>query len=99
MTLAALAHQSAGLFCEHCRKGTKFVPIHIAAQAAGVSKPTVYYWMERGWVHWRELPSGRRVICEESLSRPARDPLSSTAHPNRGVSKDSVKGVLFYKVP
>jgi len=28
------------------------------------------YWMDHSWIHWRELPSSRRVICVESLSRP-----------------------------
>ena len=43
-----------------------------AVQVVGVSRSTIYYWMERGWIHWREVPSGRRVICEASLSRDAR---------------------------
>ncbi len=34
----------------------------------GVSRSTIYYWMDRGWIHWRLLPSGRRVICMSSLS-------------------------------
>ena len=37
-------------------------------QVAGISRSTLYYWMERAWIHWRELPSNRRVICQESLS-------------------------------
>ncbi len=56
-------------FCEHCRRDTKFLPIRITIQVAEVSRSTVYYWMDRAWVHWRVLPSGRRVICQESLSR------------------------------
>jgi predicted site-specific integrase-resolvase len=61
-------------FCDHCRKETKFLPIHASRQAAGISRSTVYYWMDRAWIHWRELPSGRRVICQESLSHRARQP-------------------------
>jgi predicted site-specific integrase-resolvase len=49
-----------------------FLPIRNTIQVAGVSRSTVYYWMERAWIHWRELPSGRRVICQESLSHQAR---------------------------
>jgi len=60
-------------FCEHCRKETKFLSLHSAVAIAGVSRSTVYYWMERRWIHWRESPSGRRLICEASLSRPVRD--------------------------
>jgi|tagenome__1003787_1003787.scaffolds.fasta_scaffold10640951_1 hypothetical protein len=56
-------------FCEHCGKETHFVPIHRAILITGVSRSTVYYWIDKEWVHWIELPSGRRVICEEALSR------------------------------
>lgn len=63
---------SAAFFCETCQKQTRFLPIHFALAVAGVSRSTMYYWMERGWIHWRELPSGRRVICQDSLSRQAR---------------------------
>lgn len=65
---------SASFFCDHCHKETKFLPLHSAIALAGVSRSTMYYWMERRWVHWRESPSGRRLICEASLSRPMRDP-------------------------
>ena len=58
-------------FCDRCQKETKFLPIHATRQAAGVSRSTVYYWMERAWIHWRELPSRRRVVCQESLSHQA----------------------------
>ena len=54
-------------FCEHCKKETHFVPIHRAITIAGVSRSTIRYWMQKGWVHCLELPSGRRVICVESL--------------------------------
>ncbi len=62
----------ARLFCETCQKESNFLPIYVATKIAGVSRSTMYYWLERGWVHWRVLPSGRRVICEASLSRPAQ---------------------------
>ena len=58
-------------FCEHCRKDTTFFSITRALQITGVCRSTVYYWMEHNWVHWCELPSGRRVICQESLVRQA----------------------------
>jgi hypothetical protein len=59
----------AVLFCEHCKRDTKFLPIRNTIQIAGVSRSTVYYWMDHAWVHWRVLASGRRVICQESVSR------------------------------
>jgi predicted DNA-binding transcriptional regulator AlpA len=67
---------SAAHFCDHCRKETQFLPLHSAIVLAGVSRSTMYYWMERRWIHWRESPSGRRLICEASLSRPMREPLA-----------------------
>jgi hypothetical protein len=50
------------------------MPIRKTVLMAGVSRSTVYYWMDRAWIHWRELPSGRRIICQESLSHQARQP-------------------------
>jgi hypothetical protein len=60
----------ACFFCDHCKKETHFVNIQRASMIAGVNRSTVYYWLDKDWVHWRELPSGRRVVCQESLSRP-----------------------------
>lgn len=62
----------ARLYCERCQKESNFLPIHAVIKVAGVSRSTIYYWLEHGWVHCLQLPSGRRVICEASLSRPAR---------------------------
>jgi hypothetical protein len=53
----------AVFFCEHCKKDTKFLPIRNTIQIAGISRSTVYYWMDHAWVHWLVLASGRRVIC------------------------------------
>jgi len=64
---------SAASICEYCHKDTTFLPLHSAIALAGVSRSTMYYWMEHRWVHWRETPSGRRLICEASLSRPMCD--------------------------
>ena len=56
-----------------------FVPIRISVwvqrrETRGrVSRSTMYYWMEHRWIHRRELPSGRGLICEASLSRRMRD--------------------------
>ena len=59
-------------FCEHCQKETRFVPIYYALALTGKSRPTLYYWMKRSWIHWLEQPSGRRLICEQALVRKAR---------------------------
>jgi predicted DNA-binding transcriptional regulator AlpA len=74
-------------FCDRCQKETKFLPIHATREAAGVSRSTMYYWMERAWIHWRELPSGRRIICQASLSRRAPE-LDADLHlENKNVSE------------
>jgi predicted DNA-binding transcriptional regulator AlpA len=69
---------SARFFCDHCKKETHFLPIQYAVALAGVSRSTMYYWMDRRWVHWRELPSRRRIICKESLShQPVPEPIAA----------------------
>lgn len=57
-------------YCDFCNRETEFIPIYQAVRLTGVSRSTIYYWMEKQWVHWRSLPSKRRVICRESLSMP-----------------------------
>jgi hypothetical protein len=58
--------------------------MHLARGVAGVSRTTMYYWIQRDWVHYRELASGRRVVCQESLSR--RTPKSESDHvPPNGI--------------
>ena len=59
----------AKLYCEKCDKYSRFLSIQYVVHATGVSRSTVYYWMEHAWVHWIELPGGHRRICEESLHR------------------------------
>jgi hypothetical protein len=69
------SHQEVGMllfYCECCRKNTVFLTINKTSEFAVVSRSTLYYWMEREWIHWRALPSGRRVICRESLSHSVR---------------------------
>lgn len=66
---------TTGLFCEYCQKDTKFLAVHHAVDLIGVCRSTIYYWMEHRLIHWRELPSGRRIICQDSLSRQARKPV------------------------
>ena len=54
-------------FCEHCQKETNFLPIHSAAHEIGVSRVTMYTWIHRQQVHWLESPSGRTMVCQQSL--------------------------------
>jgi IS30 family transposase len=68
-----------GVFCDYCQKDTRFLAIHHAIELVNVCRSTIYYWMEHGLIHWRELPSGRRVICQESLTRRARPTVEISA--------------------
>jgi len=43
---------SAAFFCECCQKEARFLPFHFAHALAGVSRRTIYYWMEHEWIHW-----------------------------------------------
>ena len=58
---------SANFFCEHCEMDRVFLPIHFAAVLANVSRQTIYRWIRRDWLHWRTIPSGRHLICLQSL--------------------------------
>src|SRR5260370_42526653 len=67
---------SAAHFCDHCQQETQFLPLHSAIVLAGVSRSTMYYWMERRWIHWRAEPSGRLPTSLASLNLPPRSPVS-----------------------
>jgi predicted site-specific integrase-resolvase len=57
----------ASFYCDHCKRSTHFVPVYRAAEITGVSRRSIYSWIDKGLVHWTRLPSGRRMICTESL--------------------------------
>jgi len=67
--------------CDVCQREARFLSLQNSMRSAGVCRSTIYYWMERGWIHWRELPSGRRLICHNSLSRPVTR-TGEIAHPS-----------------
>jgi hypothetical protein len=60
---------SANFFCPRCRKQRAFLPIDFAALLADVTRRTIYRWMDRGWLHWRTIPNGRRLVCLQSLTK------------------------------
>jgi predicted DNA-binding transcriptional regulator AlpA len=59
----------AQLHCDQCNCEVKFLRLHQVMITVGVCRSTVYYWMQKGWIHWRELPSGRRLICLNSIAQ------------------------------
>jgi hypothetical protein len=58
-------------FCDRCRKETKFLPLQFAIAATGVSRASFYRWMERRFIHYRELPTGHRMLCLHSIRKVA----------------------------
>lgn len=56
------------LYCDECHTERDLLPIYRAVAIAGVSRSTIYYWIGKNWVHWKQLASGRRVICRASLA-------------------------------
>ena len=60
----------ATFICDVCQREMRFLSLQNSMRSAGVCRSTIYYWMDREWIHWRVLPSGRRMICYNSLSRP-----------------------------
>ena len=54
-------------FCPYCGKETHHLNVSKAAEAAQVTRTTVYSWIRKGEVHCVHRPSGRRFICSRSL--------------------------------
>jgi hypothetical protein len=56
-------------FCNKCGQTKDLVTVRTALMVTEVSRSTLYYWMKKDWIHWLRIPSGRRVICRDSLFR------------------------------
>jgi hypothetical protein len=50
-------------WCAECRANSFWVIAQQLARIVGVSRRTIYRWLERGRVHNRQLPSGVRLLC------------------------------------
>jgi hypothetical protein len=81
---------AAIIYCDQCNKYTRFFSIISVSQVMGVSRQTVYNWIGQSRVHCLEIASGRRVICERSLSHKARE-LDANLHLTRKKLSKSVK--------
>ena len=53
--------------CVICGRSTRFINISHAKKLLGVDRSTIYSWMKREWIHVGRMPSGRALICAESL--------------------------------
>lgn len=85
---------TARFFCQQCERETRFLPLYLARRYAGVSRTTLYYWIRRDWVHYRRLASGRRVVCQESLSRQGESTSTETVRARRNPSQDVQSGSI-----
>ena len=50
-----------------------WVTVHEAAKMAGVSKNTIYRWIDKGWIknsEVRQMPNGRMVISAKDFLKP-----------------------------
>jgi len=76
--------------CVHCGRETLHLNVAHAANAAQVSRTTVYTWIRRKLVHAVILPSGRKFICANSLiRRTSFDPIVQDAEALARVVIDS----------
>jgi hypothetical protein len=56
-------------WCEACGSEVRFFTPEAAAAVAGVTKRTMYQWVETGKVHFTETAQGATLICINSLLR------------------------------
>ena len=54
-------------WCPECKAETEIVTPDEAAILIGVSSRTIYYWVEKGRLHFTEVPEGLLRICLNSL--------------------------------
>lgn len=56
-------------YCPVCTEQTPHHNVSRSAEIAQVTRATIYHWLHKGWIHYLIRPSGRKLICERSLSR------------------------------
>jgi hypothetical protein len=55
--------------CCRCGRETVHLSVARASEVAGVTRATMYNWINRDLVHTVVRPSGRKFVCTESLVR------------------------------
>ncbi|MCU0293158.1 MAG: hypothetical protein MUF10_14390 [Thermoanaerobaculaceae bacterium] len=55
--------------CCRCGRETVHLSVARASDVAGVTRATMYNWINRDLVHTVVRPSGRKFVCTESLVR------------------------------
>ena len=59
--------RAACAWCPACAAEAELVTAEEAAAAAGLSRRTVYRWVEAGRLHFSETPEGWLRVCLKSL--------------------------------
>ena len=67
------------VFCQNCSERTEYLNINEASAAIGISRRTIYRWMESGRLHLLESASGHTLVCKMSLLRPCMKYLQASA--------------------
>ncbi|MGA9772168.1 MAG: helix-turn-helix domain-containing protein [Blastocatellia bacterium] len=67
------------IFCQGCREHTEYLNINEASAAIGISRRTIYRWIEAGRLHLLESASGHKFVCKMSLLRPCLKYLQASA--------------------
>ena len=67
--------QPAGLpkpsgMCPRCQRGINLVTINSACASVGVTRKTMYHWIEKGIVRTIRTSAGRQLICFSTLFVP-----------------------------
>ncbi len=59
--------RSGSLWCPVCRREAEMVTAEQAAQLAGVSRRTIYFWGESGKAHFLWTPERIPLVCLASI--------------------------------
>ncbi len=57
----------APAWCERCREQVQMITAEEAACLTGVSRRTIYRWVENETLHFDEMPEGELLVCVNSL--------------------------------
>jgi hypothetical protein len=59
--------------CPRCQRGINLVTINTACASVGVTRKTMYHWIEKGIVKTIRISAGRQLICFSTLFAPNED--------------------------
>ena len=59
--------------CPQCHREIALISLRKAAEIAGVSRKTIYQWINKGLVSTVRIANGRLLICFSSLFKPSSE--------------------------